>query len=345
MTALHRLSCLNSTPETRWRQCAKAGFRKEGNIHEGTRDGQEERRKPPPANAGRRSTDRQQPHTIKELCSWVETLPLSKERRDDLNARIAWLFERQRLQLEESKAEAIRVVTEVMAAKAETLLTLLQKKESEVSSIGAYAEQIVWELTERLSLDPKTKLLNQDCFQSRLARFLDIDTRSRWCAIGLADICRFKSLNDSLGHLVGDKVIVKIADILKSQFRTGDLVTREKGGFDDLHARFGGDEFCFLLTELDEPEQARAIGQRFLDAVKQYDWSMVSDKLLEPIRVAVGVVCLDMRHGPRTSHPLIERMIGLADGLMYEAKEGGALSVKCQAYRISGSGELESTGK
>jgi diguanylate cyclase (GGDEF)-like protein len=111
--------------------------------------------------------------------------------------------------------------------------------------------------------------------------------------------------------------------------RSDDLIAQERPGrpgsrSQDLHARFGGDEFCFLIPDISECSQAHAIGERFREAVERYDWTLEDERLVaQPVRVDVGVVCLwlgrvaDRRFVARR---LAAELIQRADKLMYEAK-------------------------
>src|SRR5258708_33018546 len=125
----------------------------------------------------------------------------------------------------------------------------LHAKDAPVSSISTYFEQLVADLTDKSQRDPKTKLMNFASFTEQLESFLSFEQRGRWCAVGLVDITSFKWYNDALGHAVGDRIIERVAQILREQARSDDLIAQERGGgprTKDLHARFGGDEFCFL---------------------------------------------------------------------------------------------------
>src|SRR6185436_9369674 len=103
-----------------------------------------------------------------------------------------------------------------------------------------------------------------------------------------------------------------------------DLIAQERHGSKDLHARFGGDEFCFLIPDLDEYHQAYAIAERFREAVERYDWAAEYRRLaVQPVRVDVGVVCLQL--GPVVERRFVARRLsaGLvqgADRLMYDDK-------------------------
>ena len=140
--------------------------------------------------------------------------------------------------------------------------------------------------------------------------------RARGEETGLTDeeIAFYDALaeNESAVNLLGNDTLRVLAQ--------ENPVTRSK----DLHARFGGDEFCFLIPDLAECHQAHAVGERFREAVERYDWTQEDSRLaVQPVRVDVGVVCLWLGHvadrrfiARQLSADLIQR----ADKLMYEAK-------------------------
>jgi diguanylate cyclase (GGDEF)-like protein len=179
--------------------------------------------------------------------------------------------------------------------------------------------------TDKSHRDPKTKLLNFDWFMERVESFLAVEQRVRWCGVGVVDINSFKWYNDTLGHAVGDKVIEGVARILADQIRSQDFLASDRAPEGrDLHARFGGDEFCFLIPDLPGAAQAVDIAARFKHAVESHDWSKDDRRLASrPVLVDVGVVCL--RLGPVTerrgvARKLAAELIQRADQLMYDAK-------------------------
>ena len=175
-------------------------------------------------------------------------------------------------------------------------------KDATVSSIAQYFEKLVADLTDKTQRDPKTKLINFSRFTEQLESFLALDQRGTWCAVGLVDITGFKWYNDALGHAVGDRIIERVAELLREQARSDDIIAQERNGSKDLHARFGGDEFCFLIPDLDEYHQAYAVAERFREAVERYDWTSEDRRLaVQPVRVDVGVVCLRLGRGGRAS--------------------------------------------
>src|SRR4029077_14566121 len=146
-------------------------------------------------------------------------------------------------------------------------------KDATVSSISQYFENLVADLTDRSQRDPKRKLRNFGRFVEQLESLLSLEQGGRWAGIGLVDITGFKWYNDALGHAVGDRIIERVAQLLREQARSDDLIAQElaEKRSEDLHARFGGDEFCFLIPDIAECAQAHAIGERFREAVERYD--------------------------------------------------------------------------
>jgi len=216
----------------------------------------------------------------------------------------------------------------------------------------------VADLTEKTRRDPKTKLMNFRRFTEQLESFLALEQRGRWCAVGLVDITGFKWYNDALGHDVGDRVIERVAQLLREQVRSDDIIAQEHAPADsdllepaegrldrpkDLHARFGGDEFCFLVPDLAEYGQAYTVAERFREAVEQFDWTLEDPRLAaQPIRVDVGVVSLWLgRVAERRfiARRLAAALVQRADKLMYEAKGERASHIYLTRTRVE-NGEL-----
>lgn len=273
------------------------------------------------------------PQTRNELRSWVQHhLQLSDEQELALLGAIDAVFTRHERLWQESKQEAIRALSAGFAEKMARVTNEMRTKDATVSTISQYFEQLVADLTDKSNRDPKTKLMNFHRFTEQLEAFLALEQRGRWCAVGLVDITGFKWYNDALGHAVGDQIIERVAHLLREQVRSDDLLAQERPGHEgrdgqegrDLHARFGGDEFCFLIPDLAEYHQAYAVAERFREAVERHDWTLEDVRLaVQPVHVDVGVVCLwlgrvaDRRFiARRLAAALIQR----ADKLMYEAK-------------------------
>jgi diguanylate cyclase (GGDEF)-like protein len=285
------------------------------------------------------------PQTTADLREWINVhLGLAPDAVAALVRAVESVVGGQRQLIEESKVDAIRALTEGFASKMERLQQQLSEKDVTVSNIARYFEEVVADLTEKSHRDPKTKLFNFDWFMERVESFLAVEQRVRWCGVGVVDISSFKWYNDTLGHAVGDRIIERVAHILSDQIRSEDFLAVERSGTSrDLHARFGGDEFCFLIPDLPGCAEAVEIAGRFKAAVEGHDWTRDDSRLVErPVRVDVGVVCL--RLGPvgerrGVARKLAAELIHRADTLMYDAKGRRSNRVHPSAVRVD-NGEL-----
>jgi diguanylate cyclase (GGDEF)-like protein len=267
------------------------------------------------------------PQTRSELYTWVhDQLKLAPDTEAALFAAIEAVFTRHERLWQQSKNDAIQALSAGFADKMARVTDELQAKDATVNSISRYFEGLVADLTDKSQRDPKTKLMNFQRFTEQLESFLALEQRGRWCAVGLVDITGFKWYNDSLGHAVGDRVIERVAHLLREQVRSEDLLAQERPGSTsrELHARFGGDEFCFLIPDLVEFHQAYAVAERFREAVERFDWTTEDPRLADqPVHVDVGVVCLKLgRQAERRfiARRLAAALINRADKVMYEAK-------------------------
>ena len=287
---------------------------------------------------------RRRPQTLNELQLWVRhhlRLPAGLE--SELLTSIDEVFTRYERLWQESKQEAVRALSSGFSEQMARLRHELHAKDATTSSIAHYFEHLVADLTERTHRDPKTKLMNFGRFSEELESFLALEQRGRWSAVGLVDITGFKRYNDSLGHAVGDKIIEKVATLLREQVRADDVIAQDAPSSGSLHARFGGDEFCFLVPALAECHQAHAVAERFREAVERYDWTQVDRRLdAQPVKVDVGVVCLWLGHVEERralAGSLAAALIQRADELMYEAKGQRAGHIHFLRARVD-NGEL-----
>src|SRR5215468_2949813 len=172
-----------------------------------------------------------QPQTRNELQAWVRgTLRLSAQLETSLLSAIDAVFTRHERLWQESKQEAIQALSAGFADKMARVKTELSAKDATVSSISRYFEALVADLTDRSHRDPKTKLMNFGRFTEQLESFLALEQRGRWWAVGLVDITGFKWYNDALGHAVGDRIIERVAALLREQVRSDDLIAQERPG-------------------------------------------------------------------------------------------------------------------
>ena len=103
--------------------------------------------------------------------------------------------------------------------------------------------------------DALTDLPNRLLLNDRLARAIALARRyGRRLAVLFLDCDRFKHINDTLGHAIGDQVLRSVARRLTTCVRESDTVSRH-----------GGDEFLILLSEVDQPEDAGLIAEKIVD--------------------------------------------------------------------------------
>lgn len=151
---------------------------------------------------------------------------------------------------------------------------------------------------ERLAhYDPLTQLPNRTLFQRRLQEFLQ---QPHPLAVLFLDLDDFKTINDSLGHSAGDRVLQQIAQRLQEQVPAGDLM-----------ARMGGDEFTFILTHLNDPKQALNLAQSLLDT---FDQPILLDNHELYVSGSIGISFY-----PQDATDL-DSLVQYADAAMYRAK-------------------------
>ncbi|MEO6120938.1 MAG: EAL domain-containing protein, partial [Acidimicrobiales bacterium] len=152
--------------------------------------------------------------------------------------------------------------------------------------------------------DGLTELPNRALFLDRLGHALSRSTRhGSDTAVLFLDIDRFKQVNDSLGHSVGDEVLRAVAERVRSVSRAGDTV-----------ARFGGDEFVMLCENIGSGTEAVALAER------------VAKALARPLTVGDREICLSASIGialSRGSDEGAEILVRDADVAMYQAKDRG----------------------
>ena len=156
--------------------------------------------------------------------------------------------------------------------------------------------------------DALTGLPNRTLFRERLKLVAaQAALEGRPFAVLACDLDRFKAVNDTRGHLVGDAVLRAVARRLSSVLRAGDTA-----------ARLGGDEFAIILDRLDAPYEASAAAQRVIDLVGQ---PIEIEGQVCGVGVSVGVAL------GRTEPP--DQIFKNADIALYEAKGAGR-----NAYRL-----------
>lgn len=117
------------------------------------------------------------------------------------------------------------------------------------------------EITHLARHDPLTSLGNRALFRERLNQALKQLSRGHGFAVMCLDLDRFKIVNDTLGHPVGDVLLRQVSERLLACVRQGDVV-----------ARFGGDEFAIIQADVRDPDQTESLAARIVETIsKVYD--------------------------------------------------------------------------
>lgn len=172
------------------------------------------------------------------------------------------------------------------------------------------AEQLAHRLAH---FDSLTNLPNRRLLMDRLLHAIAQGTRFRRAlAVMFLDLDRFKQVNDSLGHDVGDKLLVEIATRLTACVRQGDTVSRT-----------GGDEFIIVLPEIAQPSDASTVAEKILEAVGG------------PVNLGAHAVDTSVSIGiavrPEDGTDNANELMMKADRAMYAAKQAGR-----NCYRLFG---------
>jgi diguanylate cyclase (GGDEF)-like protein/PAS domain S-box-containing protein len=177
------------------------------------------------------------------------------------------------------------------------------------------------DVTEGKVSDTLTGLANRVLFMDRLEREFNryrADPAAQFAAMFL-DIDRFKLINDSLGHLAGDELLVAMAARLVRGVHTGDSEARSASR--DLSARLGGDEFAVLLCDLSGPAEALQVAQRVLMELREP--FALGDRGIF-CTVSIGIAPC----GP--AYQCVADMVRDADTAMYTAKGKGRS--RCEVF-------------
>ncbi|HET9929587.1 MAG TPA: EAL domain-containing protein, partial [Polyangiaceae bacterium] len=159
-------------------------------------------------------------------------------------------------------------------------------------------------LSELAHYDQLTHLANRTLLNDRLAQALARSSRSgAGVALLLVDLDHFKAANDSYGHEFGDLLLVEVAERLTASTRREDTV-----------ARIGGDEFAVLLEELEDPEEARRVAQRILNA---FATPLIVEGKVLPVTASIGVALYPEHESDEAG------LLRAADRALYRAKDLG----------------------
>jgi len=173
---------------------------------------------------------------------------------------------------------------------------------------------IIMDITERRAAeeqinflayhDELTQLPNRNLFLDRLQQAIfEADRNEHLVAVFFLDLDRFKTINDSLGHTVGDQVLIQAAKRLQSILRAGDTISR-----------LGGDEFSIVLSNIDNVMDCTLIAEKLLESMSKP--LIIGDRELV-VTVSIGITIYPFDNAE------IQGLLKNADMAMYHAKEAG----------------------
>lgn len=162
------------------------------------------------------------------------------------------------------------------------------------------------EMRKLAYFDQLTQLHNRIVLMDRLQHCLDLTHRHdeyKTACVMILDLDGFKAVNDSYGHLQGDKLLITVADRLKMLARSADTMSR-----------FGGDEFVLLLEQMESSINVDSIAERILETVSRP--VLIEGRQID-VMASIGVVELDK------SYKTPDQVLHDADIALYRAKELG----------------------
>jgi diguanylate cyclase len=196
---------------------------------------------------------------------------------------------------------AISVATNSTIDHGRQVATTLGDKSTELENVKAKLEEY-----KRLAdTDALTRIWNRRAFEKQLARIYDSRKGVLFSALILADIDRFKSVNDRFGHPVGDRIIRTVADIFRTSIRADMFV-----------ARTGGEEFALIVEGVSE-DSTYGIAERIRTLVAQTPFTnSQTGANYGTVTISMGICMASEAEGP-------EDLYARADRALYRSKVSG----------------------
>jgi diguanylate cyclase (GGDEF)-like protein len=201
-------------------------------------------------------------------------------------------------------AGTIAVITFLILSTTRVLSVVDARMASHSARMAASLQKANADLKHMVLHDALTKLPNRLLLEDRIGQAISARRRSGGhCAVLFVDLDRFKNVNDSLGHFVGDELLRAVADRLRHAVRS-----------DDTASRLGGDEFVVLLRHVERPEDSVAVGRKLIDVLGAPVTVHGHELSVTP---SVGVAIFP-DHGATP-----QALITNADAAMYHVKKSG----------------------
>ncbi len=173
-------------------------------------------------------------------------------------------------------------------------------------------------LYDLVTRDALTKAYNRRFFMDRLkSEWAWAKRHERACVLLMLDVDHFKRVNDTYGHAAGDMVLRELARLMEKAIR-----------IEDVFARIGGEEFCFLARDT-EKTTGMVVAERFRQMIESHAFAFNEERI--PVTVSIGVaVSTDDKISSS------DELLAKADEWLYQAKKLGRNRVESAACAITG---------
>jgi diguanylate cyclase (GGDEF)-like protein/PAS domain S-box-containing protein len=166
------------------------------------------------------------------------------------------------------------------------------------------AHELSQQLSYEASHDALTGLANRREYELRLQRALELShAAGAGHAVLFMDLDKFKTVNDTCGHVAGDELLRQLGEVLQGRIRAADVI-----------ARLGGDEFAVLLHNC-ALNDALQVAQALLKTVREFEFVWGASRFT--LGASIGVVAVDSRF------KRVAQVLNAADSACYQAKDGG----------------------
>lgn len=167
-------------------------------------------------------------------------------------------------------------------------------------------DKLIKKVTALSKKDSMTKLYNRETFEKVVTKLLDARNPYEMSAFIMVDIDSFKSINDTYGHFIGDKVIIKVTSLLKKSFKNSDIL-----------GRMGGDEFAVFIYNLDRENYVNSKIERLIVDINNCMMEEKDEKNKMIVKCSFGITFI------KEEKKTFERMYKEADDALYKAKSEG----------------------
>lgn len=224
----------------------------------------------------------------------------SLESYSDTSSKIGELAQLQQETILECNESRIDI--EKITAKFSDIQSHMEMEVKKANSIISELTSRVKQLEETSNLDALTKVFNRRALDSYLEDVFKSKSHKDFHLLML-DIDNFKHINDTYGHVVGDKILIFIAALLRKTLRDSDRIFR-----------YGGEEFAIMLDRSTN-EQAKVIANRLLTLIKTNNLIYLGKKI--EVTASIGMTSLNQED--KNADELLQR----ADKALYISKESG----------------------